>query len=167
PALLERNGVRFAFLAYNDADVVPASYFAGEERYGTAKMDVDRMAADVELARAVADVVIVSMHSGTEYKFEPNSRQTSFARAAIDAGADMILGHHAHVVQRAEWYDGKLILYGLGNFIFDQMWSMPTRYGLGAQLYFEGTHLKDVTLHPVLIHDYAQPRPVGGSEAVG
>ncbi len=121
--ILEVEGVRVGYLAYNDADVVPASYHATDVQAGTNIMDIERLRLDVALARAKTDVLIVSMHSGTEYITDkPNSRQTAFAYAAIDAGADIVIGHHPHVLQPMELYKGKYIFYSLGNFIFDQPW---------------------------------------------
>jgi poly-gamma-glutamate capsule biosynthesis protein CapA/YwtB (metallophosphatase superfamily) len=155
---IEANGIRFAFLAYNDDDVVPASYEATETRRGTAFMHTERMKAAVQNARSAADIVIVSMHAGDEYEPFPNDSQTAFAHAAIDSGAELVLGHHPHVVQTMEVYKGKYIFYSLGNFIFDQMWSRETREGLAVKATFRKDGLTGVTFHPVLIEDYAQPR---------
>ena len=76
--------------------------------------------ADIKAARAGADVVITFMHWGQEYKFPPNDRQKALARTMIDAGADVVIGNHPHVVEGAEYYQGKLIVYSLGNFVFDE-----------------------------------------------
>ncbi|HSD12777.1 MAG TPA: CapA family protein, partial [Patescibacteria group bacterium] len=80
PAVIERGGMRFAFLAFNDTDVVPASYAAGPAHAGTAFMDVAAMTEEVREARQTADVVIVSMHSGREYAYVPDASQVRFAR---------------------------------------------------------------------------------------
>lgn len=165
PAILERGGLRFAFLAYNDSDVVPASSFASDERAGTAKMDIQRMVADVESAKREADFVIVSMHAGHEYTLEPSERQRDFARAAIDAGAELVIGHHPHVVQRAEVYEGKYIFYSLGNFVFDQMWSQETREGLVLKAFFDEKGVTSIDLAPVLIENFAKPRILVGNDA--
>ncbi len=157
PAIIERNGLRFAFLAYNDHDVVPASYAAADKHAGTAFMDADAMTVAVKAARANADVVIVSMHSGHEYAFVPDKSQIDFAHAAIDAGADAVIGHHAHVVQSVEYYKGKAIFYGLGNFIFDQDWSVPTREGLVIKVTFAGTKVVGLEAFPVQILHGSQP----------
>lgn len=165
PAIATVRSVRFAFLAFNDSDVVPASTGAGPNHAGTALMDTVRMVKSVKAARKKADVVIVSMHSGTEYTPKPNARQQRFARAAIDAGAEMVIGHHPHVVQTVEKYKGKWILYSLGNFIFDQMWSRETRQGVIAKITFSGTSVQTVAFTPILIENYAQPRVLTGKEA--
>ena len=115
--------IRVGFLAYNDEDVVPPSYHATESQSGTHIMDVVELKEDILAARGQVDLLIVSMHSGTEYvTAKPNDRQTTFAHAAIDAGADMVVGHHPHVLQPSELYKGKYIYYSLGNFVFDQPW---------------------------------------------
>ncbi|MDD5569291.1 MAG: CapA family protein, partial [Candidatus Pacebacteria bacterium] len=126
-------------------------------RAGIAFLDKEKMAAAVAEAKKQADIVIVSMHAGTEYIYTPMEEQTSFARAAIDAGADMVIGHHPHVVQQMEKYNGKYIFYSLGNFIFDQMWSLPTRQGIALKIVFTKQGVKNIEIAPVLIDDYCQP----------
>ncbi len=165
PRFIEVRGLRFAFLAYNDDDVVPDGYEATDKRPGTAFMRIERMREAVKAAKAQADFVLVSMHSGAEYVNKPNRRQTDFARAAIDAGAEMVIGHHPHVVQTLEKYNGKYIFYSLGNFVFDQMDTPDTREGLAVKVTFTHTGVAKMALHPVLIHDYAQPRLLQGAEA--
>jgi len=79
------------------------------------------------------DFTVVSIHWGPEYKQRPDySLEVEPGRAFIDAGADLILGHHPHVVQSIEEYNGKLIFYSLGNFVFDQYWSEMTQIELGV-----------------------------------
>jgi poly-gamma-glutamate capsule biosynthesis protein CapA/YwtB (metallophosphatase superfamily) len=165
PAFLNVRGIRFAFLAYNDHDVVPPEYEAGEHHAGTAIMHIEDMVSAVKAAKTQADIVIVSMHSGIEYEATPDDSQIAFAHAAIDAGAEMVIGHHPHVVQTMEVYKGKYIFYSLGNFIFDQMFSRQTREGLTFKAMFTKEGLSGLEYHPVVIEDYAQPRLVEGAEA--
>jgi poly-gamma-glutamate capsule biosynthesis protein CapA/YwtB (metallophosphatase superfamily) len=164
PRFMTEKGIRFAFLAYNDRDVVPASYEASDSRFGTAFMQIERMQAAVRAAKGSADIVIVSMHSGTEYELFPNDSQTAFARAAIDAGAEIVIGHHPHVVQTREMYNGKYIFYSLGNFVFDQMWSQDTRDGLALKIVFTKEGISGISYHATEIHDYAQPRLLESGE---
>jgi poly-gamma-glutamate capsule biosynthesis protein CapA/YwtB (metallophosphatase superfamily) len=161
---IEKGGVRFAFLAYNDSDVVPANYLATANRAGTNFMDTKKMVNAVAKAKQDADLVIVSMHSGTEYSV-PNQRQINFAHAAIDSGADLIIGHHPHVLQRVEQYKGKYILYSLGNFVFDQMFSLETRQSVIVELKMNKQGVQDIEFIPAMIYDYAQPRIIEASEA--
>jgi len=78
--------------------------------------------------------LIVSMHWGEEYKLINSPAQQSLAHRIIEAGADLIIGHHPHVVQNIEKYQEKLIFYSLGNFIFDQYFSTETQEGLAVGL---------------------------------
>jgi len=78
--------------------------------------------------------LIVGLHWGEEYKLINSSAQQSLAHKIIEAGADLIIGHHPHVVQNIEKYQGKLIFYSLGNFIFDQYFSSDTQQGLAVGL---------------------------------
>lgn len=165
PKIIDRSEMQIAFLAYNDTDVVPDSYEAGANTAGTAFMNIATIKDDIDYARQQSDVVIVSMHSGIEYTPGPNHRQIEFAHAAIDAGAEIVIGHHPHVVQSVEEYRGKLIIYSLGNFIFDQMWSVETQQGMIAKITFIGSSVSDIYFIPVMIEDYAQPRPAQAEEA--
>lgn len=164
PLYVESQGIKFAFLAYNDSDVVPDSYGASANRAGTNLMDISKMQKAVIAAKKNADIVIVSMHSGIEYTATPNSHQKNFAHAAVDAGADIVLGHHPHVTQTLEKYNGKFIIYSLGNFVFDQMWSQETRKGMTAKIFFTQKGVDRIEFHPVMIYDYAQPRLLDGKE---
>lgn len=158
PVYLERGGLKFAFIAQNDSDVVPPSYRADTDRPGTAIMDEAELKKAIDEARPQADLVIVSMHSGTEYVPGPNSRQTKFARAAIDYGADLVIGHHPHVIQSVEEYQGKYIFYSLGNFVFDQSWSQDTADSLAVKFYFTKDGLQGFSLYPLRMNRLAQPQ---------
>ena len=169
PTFISKNGITFAFLAYNDSDVVPASYEAGTTTPGTAFMRIDKMTAAVKAVRSQTDIVIVSMHSGIEYTPTPDTSQKNFAHAAIDAGANMVIGHHPHVVQSMEKYNGKYIFYSLGNFVFDQMWSAETRRGMTLKIVFTKfdtkTGVTSITPTPIIIDDFSQPRLATEEEA--
>ncbi len=78
--------------------------------------------------------LIVSIHWGNEYQVKSSVFQQKLARKIIDAGADLIIGHHPHVVQEIEIYNNKLIFYSLGNFVFDQYFSQQTQQGLAVAL---------------------------------
>lgn len=75
--------------------------------------------AAVRRALPLCDVLVVSLHAGREYTFRRSHRQQQIARAAVDAGAHLVVGHHPHVVQDTEVYRGAPIIYSLGNFVFD------------------------------------------------
>lgn len=162
PALIDVKGMKFAFLGYT-YDLNKFKY--GDDYYGLADMNESRMEADVKKAKLEADAVIVSMHAGTEYKTYPNKMQRDFAHAAIDAGADLVIGHHPHVVETAEKYKNGYIIYSLGNFVFDQMWSNETRLGVVAEIIFKDKKISSINFTPIKIYDYSQPNIAGGNEA--
>ena len=106
------------------------------------------------------------MHAGTEYTRKPNQRQIDFARAAIDAGADIVIGHHPHWIQDIEIYQGKPIFYSLGNFVFDQMWSQETREGLIVKIQISNAKVQKAELMPIIIDNYCCPRLADEEEKV-
>jgi hypothetical protein len=118
PLWIERKGLRLAVLAYNEFK--PRSFEAGPDWPGIAWSEDSQVTSDIRAARAAgADLVIPFMHWGWEREQKPSERQRQLARLMIDAGADLVLGGHPHVTQGAEYYRGKLIVYSLGNFVFD------------------------------------------------
>jgi hypothetical protein len=167
PAMLEVNGATVAILAY---DKIARYYFAIGETTGSAPMTLKRVAKDIKGARAAgADVVVVFPHWGTEYQGGPTTSQQALGRDIIDAGADMIIGNHAHWAAAMEVYKGKPIWYALGNFVFDQTWSEPTMEGITLELTFHGGELAQVRMRPHIILDKAQPNfldPAGDGKVV-
>jgi poly-gamma-glutamate capsule biosynthesis protein CapA/YwtB (metallophosphatase superfamily) len=125
PVVIERNGLRLAFLAY--ADVTPENsgfdahtWIATTTAPGIAWADPVQIKADVTAAKLKADVVIVLLHSGYEINSTVSINQRTEAHAAIDAGAALVIGSHPHILQGIEPYHGGLIAFSLGNFVFDQ-----------------------------------------------
>lgn len=165
PRIIEVRGLRLAFLGFVDPEIVPPSCRAGTGTPGTAFADEAEMRAAIKDARLAADFVVVSLHAGTEYEAEPDDSQVELAHAAIDAGADLVLGHHPHVVQPVERYRDRYILYSLGNFVFDQWWSRETCLGLVARLMIGPWGLERIEFLPVLINKDAQPEILTGPEA--
>jgi poly-gamma-glutamate synthesis protein (capsule biosynthesis protein) len=167
PAVLEAAGTRVAILGY---DAIAGSYHATATKIGSAPLTAANVKADVAAARrAGADVVIAFPHWGTEYDPTPFANQKKLAHTAIDAGADMVIGNHAHWAAAMEIYGGKPIWYALGNFVFDQTWSEPTMEGITLELTFRGSQLVQVGLRPHIILDKAQPNfldPAGSGRVV-
>src|SRR5690606_24364420 len=125
PAFVDADGMRLAFLGYVHVPVEGRSPFfdtqpwtATADTPGLAWAVLEEIAADVAAAKQQADHVIVVLHSGYEYVPPPSDPQRFAAWAAIDAGATMVIGHHAHILQGVEFYNGGVIVYGLGNFAF-------------------------------------------------
>jgi poly-gamma-glutamate synthesis protein (capsule biosynthesis protein) len=100
--------------------------------YGTPDEDV--LTAKIRALATSTDLVIAQMHWGTEYQHEMNNNQIELAHKLIDAGADMVIGHHPHVVGGIEIYKNKPIFYSLGNFVFDQYFSTDTQDELGVKI---------------------------------
>ncbi len=146
--VLERHGVRFGFLGYT-YDQRNGNWKDVDDRVAVANIDV--MRRDVDQMRKRADVVIVSMHHGIEYRPRPSAAQVEFAHAAIDAGATLVVGHHPHVIEPTEQYKGGEIIYSLGNFVFDQYQRKATQHAEVVQVSFVGRHiLATHTLHVVI-----------------
>ena len=119
PLVIDRHGVRIAMLGY--CEVYLKSFQAEENVPGVAWSEHDdEVLADIRAARKQykADVVIPFMHWGDENE-PPSDREKTFARKMIDAGADVVIGTHPHVTQGAEYYKDHLIVYSLGNFLFN------------------------------------------------
>ena len=155
PAILDANGTKVAILAY---DAIAPGYHAARGEPGSSKLTIKAVQAGVKAARkAGAKVVIVFPHWGTEYRYSPFQNQQRLARQIIDAGADMIIGNHAHYAAAVEVYKGKPIWYALGNFVFDQTWSEPTMEGISLELTFQGAELQQIRMRPHIILDKAQP----------
>jgi poly-gamma-glutamate synthesis protein (capsule biosynthesis protein) len=162
PAIVERNGVRFAFLAYDD---VAPYYHASETVAGAAPLDGATIGADIAAARAQAGVVVVLPHWGAEYTPSPSPRQREIARIAAAAGAHLIVGNHAHWVAAHEQIGETFVAYALGNFVFDQDWSLETQQGAMLEVTFSGTTLTGTRYIPVHIYDEYQPRLAPPDEA--
>ena len=164
PVVRTVRGARIAYLAYTD--LLPASAGALASRSGANIWDEQLMKEDVALARSMADVVVVSFHTGTEYEIMHNATQERIYHAIIDAGADLVVGTHPHVVQDVERYNGKWIAYSLGNFVFDQNWSDETRKGLMLSATVEKGRITDVSQIPVDISKHYQVSIHGSSTTI-
>lgn len=165
PMIQTVKGTRVALLAYNE--IPPGGPYAREHAAGVAPVDLKTLSEDIAVARQQADLVIPFFHWGVEYTKDPTSIQQQAAHLSIDAGADMVLGSHPHWVQAIESYKGRLIIYSLGNFVFDQDWSRETLEGCLLHLYWRGTTLASIRFVPYLIKDRCQPNPSSPAEAVG
>src|SRR5208283_2631318 len=169
PAIVTANGIRIAFVGASYASLNDLG--AARNPFVARMEDRDRLRRAVAGARARADFVVVSMHAGIEYTHKPNQAQIDFARAAIDAGADLVVGAHSHWVQSFESYKGKPIFYGLGNFVFDQTWSAETMHGLALRVRLAkapggaAATLERIELLPVVIEHASTPRLARPREA--
>ena len=130
---------------------------AGHDSPGLSEYDPVAMQRRVAALREQVDVVVVSLHWGEEYQPRSNAEQQRVGRMLIDAGADIIVGHHPHVAQEVEEYNGGWILYSLGNFIFDQYFSQETMEGLTAIATVQGGAVVSVVTEKVSLNRYYQP----------
>jgi poly-gamma-glutamate synthesis protein (capsule biosynthesis protein) len=111
--IVEHDGVKIAFLAYTYATNGIRSPFT----WAVSRIDLAAMKRQIALARTKADLVVVVPHWGSEYRSTPEAATRSMARSLVNAGADLILGSHPHVVRPVEKYKGHYIVYSMGNFI--------------------------------------------------
>ncbi len=114
PVVMEVKGQKVAYLGYYDADL----HAATAKGAGTNPRHNDRVAADIKALRSQVDWIVVNYHWGDELAKYPGDWQIDLARFTVDQGADLVVGHHPHVLQGAEVYKGRPIVYSLGNFIF-------------------------------------------------
>ncbi|MBS1794164.1 MAG: CapA family protein [Acidobacteria bacterium] len=171
PRVLEVKGVKIGFVgasyaSVNDGGVARNEYVARME-------DTARLKTAIEQLKAQnVDFIVATMHAGIEYTRRPNNTQTDFARAAIDYGADIVIGAHPHWAQVFEKYKDKYIFYSLGNFIFDQTWSRDTMEGLALKIHLlnrkssaSQTTVEKIELLPVVIENASTPRLANDAEA--
>lgn len=158
--VIEKNDIRIAFLSYNqyiNYDKKPQSY-----RYNA--FDKEKMKEDVNRAKKVSDVIVVSCHWGKEYESQPNDFQKEYAQYLADLGVDVIIGTHTHTLQPIEWLEGKdghqtLVAYSLGNFISGMLEENTQLEGmLSFDFVKDGdkVSIDNVTLTPLINHYYAE-----------
>jgi len=158
--IVNSEGLKIGFLAYTN--LYPKSLEAEENEIGISQFDV---AGILKLVYSIkekkeADIVVVSLHWGNEYETNASQWQKDLAHKLIDAGADIIAGHHPHVAQEMERYKDGVIFYSLGNFVFDQSFSKETMEGMAGEVILEGNKIKGVKTYKVSINQYFQPEIV-------
>ncbi|MBU1868050.1 CapA family protein [Patescibacteria group bacterium] len=164
------NQLKVGFLAFNTvAGTSPAASAelssAVENSTGVAWWDETVIKTVVEQIDPLVDVLITMPNWGPEYTHQPTQGQIDIGRKLVDWGANVVTGDQAHWVQKYEEYNSGLIFYGLGNLIFDQMWSEKTRQGLLVKLIIGKDKKVAYELIPIIIEDYAQPRLATAREA--
>jgi len=137
---------------------------AGDGVAGTNPYILDQVLEDVQSAAGQYDIVIPYFHFGIEYVGIAPQWAVEGARAAIEAGATAVVTNHPHVIQGMEIYQGKPIVYSVGNFIFDQMFSVETRQGLILELDFRDNKVVGLRTRGVEIEDFNQPRLMSAGE---
>jgi len=162
PVVVEVQGVRFSFVSLG---MVEPMAFAGQDTPGIAPLSEDNLRAAIAAARQVSDVVIAMPHWGPEDSSDPNSYQLHFAPVAVEAGADVVVGNHTHVVQAIQQLNGIDIFYGLGNFVFDQTWDLAHQQGVMLLLHFSGKEYTGYELIPTHVDGDGTVHIAGPDEA--
>lgn len=148
---------KFAFLGFNDVT---------SPQIGIQNFDEQIVKKQIKEARNNSDIVIIALHAGAEYQNLPDARQVNLTHFLIDSGADIIVGNHPHWIQGVEIYNNKLIIYALGNTIFDQMWSEETKLGVFGKLTFCQKKLCNVQFFPIKNENFGQPYFLEGKEKI-
>jgi poly-gamma-glutamate capsule biosynthesis protein CapA/YwtB (metallophosphatase superfamily) len=169
PMIFDLGGTRIGVLSHLSIPGYEWAW-ATETTPGTAPLVENVLREDVERLREEVDLVVVMPHWGMEYLAEPETGQVELAHAAVDAGADLVVGGHAHWPKGIEMYGGAPIFYGVGNFLLDQSWSEETSTGIFAEITLYGDRIVQVEPVPFVLLDYAQPnflvREAGGNRAL-
>lgn len=164
PVIKDVNQQKIAFIAATEmADIFwnyqyPRTFEAKPDQPGVQKFDADQLVKTVSSLRDQVDVIVVSLHWGTEYSDYPEAYQKETAHRLVDAGANLIIGHHPHCLQGVEIYNGAFIAYSLGNFVFDKQRRSKCQETVVVKTFFRENELQKVELHPVMINA-EQPRP--------
>ncbi len=164
PALLITPAGIVKVLAFTE--IIPGGFAATAEHPGVnaTTPDRERVLASIAAAAETADFVVVSFHWGTEYTGQATREQRRLAHRAVDAGADLVLGHHPHVIQGLELYRSHLIAYSLGDFVFDH-YSRITGEAFVLQVSLPKEGPPSFTAIPVYLDEDGVPAPVSGEEA--
>jgi poly-gamma-glutamate capsule biosynthesis protein CapA/YwtB (metallophosphatase superfamily) len=158
----EVNGLRIAFLGYGDPVKgvgYPYNFLTYPVRPAEGRKPV--VARDIKNLKGKADIIVVCIHWGHEYKPLPSARQKELGRYMIDCGADIIAGHHPHVTQPIELYKDGVIIYSMGNFVFDQYKRPPTTESMIVKTTVNKKGLTGVEILPIKIPRSWQPTPCG------
>lgn len=166
PAELEVDGVRIAFFSWTD--IIPDNFLAYGDSAGvvSARMNMDDACKRVSEAKETHDIVIVAMHWGVEYQpYIDEAQQQAPAHKLVDAGADVIVGNHPHVIEGIEFYNGALISYSQGDFVCDHF-SRETGESFILNFTLTQDGVQDVSATPVYLDDeHGIPSIVTGSHA--
>jgi poly-gamma-glutamate synthesis protein (capsule biosynthesis protein) len=163
PVVVTVDGVRFGIISLGDSKMNEV-VFASPDRPGIARLTEENIRAAVTAAREVSDVVIAMPHWGSEDIAVPNWIQRQQAQMLVDAGADIVVGNHTHVVQSIQQLDGVPVFYGLGNFVFDQNWG-DHRQGVILLVKFRGTRYLGYELIPTHVDQDGRVHLAGPEEA--
>ncbi len=150
PAIFNKNGYKLAFLGY--AEPIWSVLQATETEAGVVHLNSATIFEDIEYTKKIhqPDFIFISLHWGEEFIHYPRKRDIKLAHDLIDAGADFIIGHHPHVLQGIELYKKGVILYSLGNFLFD-MHDLPKRESMIFKVSITGSNINSMKIFPVMM----------------
>ncbi|MBI2642510.1 MAG: CapA family protein [Candidatus Wildermuthbacteria bacterium] len=154
----ETRGTKIGMLAYTNTG--SPLWEVGESTFGVAWVDEHNLAEfsqRIKDAKKEVDVLVVSIHFGEEYQKEPSATQELIAKTAVGSGADMVVGHHPHVIQPLVQYQQGWIAYSLGNFVFDQGFSKETMQGLLLEVIVQDKKITRVSPRPINLNYLFQP----------
>lgn len=160
-SLIEFEGLTVGMLGMTST--YPEEGWARDKKPGVFYSDFNRIKGAVAKGKKKCDVLVVSFHGGTELAEQPNDIQKAAAHAAVDAGADLFLGHHPHVLQGVEIYKGKPIFYSLGNFLFVSP-NPSTRPSVIVRATLAKDGVRTVDLYPVDTN-WGRPKPASAEVA--
>ncbi len=158
PLIINAKGGRVALLNYTG--LLPKSFEANSSTAGISHFDPAGIADAIRNAKMDADIVVVLIHWGEEYRAHATSAQQDVGRALIDAGASLVVGTHPHVTEEVEQYHGGWIAYSLGNFVFDQNFSEATNKGEMLEVRIAHKAIEAVRTRPIHINGDFQPEEV-------
>lgn len=162
PLVMTVNGVRFGIVS--QGQIEQGGVYATADKPGIARLTEENIREAVQAARAVSDVVIFMPHWGPEDVATPNWIQRNLARSIVEAGADLVVGNHTHVVQGYQQINGVWVFYGLGNFVFDQ-WQRDHQQGVILLIRYQGTQLLDFEWIPTHVDKDGRVHLAGAQEA--
>ncbi len=162
PVIVDIKGIRFGFVSLG---MIEPMTFAGENTPGIAQLTKDNLRQAIEAARQQSDVVIAMPHMGPEDSPNPMEYQQEFARQAVEDGADLVMGNHTHVVQGMQTINGIPVFYGLGNFVFDQVWALDHQQGVILIVTFKGKHYEGYEFIPTHVDMDGTVHLAKGAEA--
>jgi poly-gamma-glutamate capsule biosynthesis protein CapA/YwtB (metallophosphatase superfamily) len=166
PWVADVRGTRIALVGISQVHELEASWNATDTRPGVAHArDATRSLAAVRAATQMADVVVVFMHWGKEGNNCPTAEMTSFARQVVDAGADMVVGAHAHLLLGDGWLDGAYVAYGLGNFLWWRDDAFRNDTGVLRVTLRDAKIVRTELVPAYISRQTGQPLPVAGAEA--
>jgi poly-gamma-glutamate synthesis protein (capsule biosynthesis protein) len=146
PVLVEIRDIRLAILGYTN--IGTNTSYAGAAAPGIARAAGDLMRRDIQFCKRFSDFVVVTLHWGEEYAEYPTQEQVEMAHAVIEAGADAVIGHHAHIYQGVEIYRGKPVFSSLGNFLFGST-NESIRDNILVSLVFRKDRIESIEIYAV------------------